>query len=55
VSATASATVIALAGRNVAQTVAAAAPMTVPTIRLTPFAQVSPRRGWMTTTAEVIG
>ena len=51
--ATAPATVKALAGKTAAHAVATAAPIKVPTTRLTPFAHVSPLRGWSTTIAEI--
>jgi hypothetical protein len=54
VSATASATVNALAGMTAAHAVATAAPMRVPTTRFIPFARVSLLRGWITTTAEIV-
>jgi len=53
VTATAPATVKALAGKTAAHAVATAAPIKVPTTRLTPFAHVSPLRGWSTTIAEI--
>jgi len=53
VTATAPPMVRAFAGRTAAHTVATAAPMNVPTMRFTPFAHVSPRRGWSTMMAEI--